>query len=233
MKKNLVYFLFFSFGAVVFWACNAYFLIDSAPFPVAAKDLGSCPEKIGVAQLENENRELKDQVAHLNALLKNKENSSGTEKSVTEKMISADQNHSDLARLYGQVTSMDSLNAYLNRIRDQNLSLHKELENSFSTEAVDYEWAHDYEQKIRLLIEQNAPFGDAGYVSVLCKTHRCQIKAIVGNSDEANGFVEAFAGLVNKNDLGVNPVPVLSAVDSAHSELNLYITKDIHFKAYE
>nr|WP_324260085.1 hypothetical protein [Cellvibrio fontiphilus] len=237
MKNTYAYFLFFSLGAATFWSSNTYFMNDEESI-AGAESIDSCPDKNRVAYLENENNILRDQIDRFGSSekspsVKNKPNSSVADASANSLNLQADQNHQDLAKLYEQVTRINSLSNYLSRIHDQGVSLHQELESGFSVEPVDYVWAQEYEQKIRSLINQHNLFGNTEYVAVVCKTHRCQIKLTAINSDEINSSIQAFAESVNKNNSGIAAVPVLSAVDASRGELDLYIAKDLNFKAYE
>lgn len=143
-------------------------------------------------------------------------------------------NTTELAQHFEQFKKIYSLNNYLNGITDQDESaLYRNLEEGFSAEAIDYNWAPDYEQKIQQLIDERDPFNALAYTSINCKTHRCQIKITAQTPDAANQLAQSFAEVVNNNSVGINAVQVLSAANYSLGFLDLYIAKDNSINAFE
>lgn len=109
----------------------------------------------------------------------------------------------------------------------------KDLAGKFETEAVDSQWAADYESRLYRLLESDALAGSVTAQSIVCKSRRCQIKVAISDIEQANKIMESFSQAVNSNQLSIDKSMVVSAPDMSEGVVSLYVARDASVKIQE
>lgn len=128
----------------------------------------------------------------------------------------------------------EDFNQYLQSVSSGNGGGYvKDMAAKFETEAVDGQWASDYESRLYNLFDSDALAGKVVPQSVVCKSRRCQIKVAVANIDEANQAMQSFSEAINSNKLSIDKSMVVSAPDLDAGVVSLYVARDGNVKIHE
>ncbi len=109
----------------------------------------------------------------------------------------------------------------------------KDLAAKFENEAVDSQWAVDYESRLYNLLESDALAGSVTAQSIVCKSRRCQIKVAISDIEQANKIMESFSQALNNNQLSIDKSMVVSAPDVSEGVVSLYVARDANVKIHE
>ncbi len=128
----------------------------------------------------------------------------------------------------------EEFNQYLQTVSSGNGGGYvKDMAAKFETEAVDGQWASDYESRLYNLFDTDTLAGKVVPQSVVCKSRRCQIKVAVANIDEANQAMQSFSEAINNNQLSIDRSMVVSAPDLDAGVVSLYVARDGNVKIHE
>ncbi len=109
----------------------------------------------------------------------------------------------------------------------------KDLAGKFDAEAVDSQWATDYEARLNILLESDSVSNSFLPQSVICKSRRCQIKVAITSIEQANQVMETFSAAINNNQLAIDKSMVVSAPDMDEGVVSLYVARDADVKIHE
>ena len=109
----------------------------------------------------------------------------------------------------------------------------KDLAGKFDAEAVDSQWATDYEARLNTLLESDSVSNSFLPQSVICKSRRCQIKVAITSIEQANQVMETFSAAINNNELAIDKSMVVSAPDMDEGVVSLYVARDADVKIHE
>lgn len=240
VSKNIRLIAVFSLPlcAIIYWLSNTYSTYSSNtlvhckatqdPQDTSINDNSDTQLQL----LHAENSALKKQLAELKKTLDEAQVSMAA-KSPTAFEEPTDLPASAINEQYQNLKRANDFSSYQSELAAKNISMEKDLENKFNAEAVDYEWAADYQEKISTLFANTNTLQEITPELIECKTHKCQIKIRITDNTQANHFTNAFSTAIDANTLNIQKTDVIAAPDFSQGFLNLYIAKNNHIKIYE
>lgn len=180
-----------------------------------------------LTSMQNENKKLRDQLRQLTTAAEAKtsgckpaEQSLLTNQEVFAKELIAQRNVDDYLK-------------YSESLRQQqDFQMHADMERKFTAEAVDYEWAKNYEASLQSLFNSDEILRHFSPDAIECRTQKCQIKLHVNDSEEANTATKAFSTAVHSNQ-NTDSVAIMATPDYTRHQLNIYIAKNSEVKLYQ
>jgi hypothetical protein len=137
----------------------------------------------------------------------------------------------DFEAYYNARKNSEAFSQYLQNVSSTGYV--KDLAGKFDAEAVDSQWATDYEARLNTLLESNSVSNSFLPQSVICKSRRCQIKVAITSIEQANQVMETFSAAINSNELAIDKSMVVSAPDMEEGVVSLYVVRDADVKMHE
>ncbi len=180
-------------------------------------------------KLTAENSALHAQIALLHAQQGHEKKADVTSNTTPAEPIAAEQPSMD--EQYRTLKRADQFASYVETLSVKGISLEKDMEDKFQAEAIDYDWAPDYQETLGELFTQDSSLREAMPETIECKTYRCQIKIRITDSDHANQITAAVSSALQTSAL--EKTDVIAAPNFSQGYLNLYIAKNNQSPIYE
>jgi hypothetical protein len=137
----------------------------------------------------------------------------------------------DFEAYYNARKNSEAFSRYLQNVSSTGYV--NDLAGKFDAEAVDSQWAPDYEARLNTLLESDSVSNNFAPQSVICKSRRCQIKVAITSIEQANQVMETFSTAINNNQLAIDKSMVVSAPDMEEGVVSLYVARDADVKIHE
>lgn len=173
----------------------------TTPSPLAASSGTSDTETqlliANIKKLSAENLSLQEQIALLNAQHQDEKKAAAAPNITPIETIAAEQ--PSLDDQYRTLKRADQFASYVEALSTKGISLEKDMEDKFQAEAIDYNWAPDYQETLSELFTQDNSLRETLPETIECKTHRCQIKIPITDNDQANQITAAVSSALQAN----------------------------------
>lgn len=199
--------------------------IEARPVTETQQDRNSSPTSVHadyIHQLETLNRKLTQELQAARALAGNEVAQTSSQQGIEM---------ADFEAYYNARKNSEAFSQYLQSVSSTGYV--KDLAGKFEAEAVDSQWATDYEARLNSLLEMDSVADSFVPQSVICKSRRCQIKVAITSIEQANQVMQAFSEAVNSNQLAIDKSMVVSAPDMDEGVVSLYVARDANVKMYE
>lgn len=177
--------------------------------------------------LENENRDLRRKLIPSQARNPRPDN----ESEYKEKTINSDresgQQETDMLAL-SEVEAIERIKKTEEWLSNQSegQSVDEKLEQDFSEETRDSDWAFSYEDKIYTSLAQNEALNNINWGPITCKSSRCQIEAYTHNIENYNEISQLFSEQFSNGSMGLEVTQVLASLDRDTGIIKLYIGRN-------